>query len=291
MKYILTLIIAVILFSISAQTEPGSSAQKNFCFYSSNWNTVLTFGMRIDSTYGEKAAIDLSIDPYQEFTADDFDIRVNALGGVERIDIVVWSDNGNAPDTIITQRLNLFPESETLTYVGGLAEVYDLEFSLASPLVFDAESMIRTYWIEVIAYPNIAGQEVRWSEATAVVGSTAAIVPQGDTDWILTGSAWPHNVDRECVYRLDGDCISVLETAEEDLPEVSIFPNPSVDKIHIEASGYPSMETIQLIDCVGRTKVLAVSNGQVDLSELASGNYYLVLDLSGQKVVRRIVKK
>lgn len=295
MNYILFIIFSCVLFGLSAQSNPDDFSAKNYCSFSSNANIYLYFGSRIDAVSGEKAAIDIGLSAYERFTTTNFEMRANVVGGIEKIDFIVWSNlsisqSENIPDTIMSQQLNLFPVNQDLMSTMGNIEVYDLDFELPIPLELTAGPSNTTFWVQVVAYPVIAGEMVLWTESSGVIDNTLALVPQGDTDWILTGTDWPYSTPRESVYKLVGDCVSTLELSEESDLNFTIYPNPITDKLHIETVFSLNTEAVQLLDFMGNSIDFTMYDNAVDCSGISPGIYYLTVS-NGQRILTKKVVK
>jgi len=72
--------------------------------------------------------------------------------------------------------------------------------------------------------------------------------------------------------------------------EISLFPNPTQDQIHI--IGFDEGSWFCIIDAQGKTKLEGKlgENSSIDLSLLPSGNYFLQLSNNSSKITRKIVK-
>lgn len=94
----------------------------------------------------------------------------------------------------------------------------------------------------------------------------------------------------ECV--MPTDSCYFLGIYEEDILDVTCYPNPANDWLHITFSGNVSIEQVQIYDHIGR-KVLLVSLNyeKIDVSELKPGMYFVsVLTNKGRSVQKLIIQ-
>ncbi|WP_425076937.1 T9SS type A sorting domain-containing protein [Psychroserpens sp. S379A] len=85
---------------------------------------------------------------------------------------------------------------------------------------------------------------------------------------------------------------STLGLETETLNEISMFPNPTHDNIHLKLPESVILETVQLIDLNG--KVVFYTQEQlhkIDLSKLSNGVYLLQLKTNVGEISKRIIKQ
>jgi hypothetical protein len=91
------------------------------------------------------------------------------------------------------------------------------------------------------------------------------------------------------VAGVNPQCTS-LSIPEVSLAQISIFPNPFVDRIQIESG--VELKTIQLIGLLGNIiPVELQSDLSINLSSLSSGIYFLTLKTDSETQVFRLIKK
>ena len=85
------------------------------------------------------------------------------------------------------------------------------------------------------------------------------------------------------------DVVEASSNAEDDKIEVSVYPNPVADELHVTSSR--AMETIRLFDMKGRLVYQSEAGSpehRIDMENLPSGKYVLDVDgLLRKKVVKR----
>lgn len=72
---------------------------------------------------------------------------------------------------------------------------------------------------------------------------------------------------------------------------VSVYPNPTSDILNINLPSSVEVKTSSLVDMLGRTANVALSNGQMNLSGLSAGVYFLQLDTNLGSYTQKIVKQ
>ncbi|MFK7748274.1 MAG: T9SS type A sorting domain-containing protein [Kordia sp.] len=92
------------------------------------------------------------------------------------------------------------------------------------------------------------------------------------------------------------DCSSAtfsrtLSTSENELINVSIYPNPTSNTLHIK--GIPQIETVEIYSILGKKIEVSITNSTtVDVSTLTNGIYFLkVVDTQNRTVIKKFIKK
>jgi hypothetical protein len=88
--------------------------------------------------------------------------------------------------------------------------------------------------------------------------------------------------------------VTGVGVAEQAAKELLIYPNPATDVVFIEHAGGPTA-VASVVDLTGRTvidgRTLGAGRGQLDLSGLPGGVYFLRIQEHGREQVRRITKR
>ncbi|KAB8151493.1 T9SS type A sorting domain-containing protein [Kordia sp. TARA_039_SRF] len=81
-----------------------------------------------------------------------------------------------------------------------------------------------------------------------------------------------------------------LSSEDFELNNVSIYPNPASNSIHIQ--GVDSIQTVEIHSIQGKKMQVSVFNSQIDISSLQSGIYFLkITDEQNRSVIKKIIKK
>ncbi|WP_298517287.1 T9SS type A sorting domain-containing protein [uncultured Kordia sp.] len=112
----------------------------------------------------------------------------------------------------------------------------------------------------------------------------------------LFGGCIPPDPSQDRFVNVSDDCSTVnfsrtLSTIENELTNVSIYPNPTSDKLNIQ--GITNLKRVELYSMLG-TQIKADFNNTtvVDVSNLKIGVYFLkVIDDQNRSIVKKFVKK
>lgn len=107
--------------------------------------------------------------------------------------------------------------------------------------------------------------------------------PQVAMNKVYLNSVYPSNIELPLLGVVDA-------VAEVEESQVWVYPNPAVDWIFVEGN---DLEEVALYDVDGRlVKVIDTPSGwkQINISELASGLYWLRVRADGRSVVRKMIK-
>ena len=108
----------------------------------------------------------------------------------------------------------------------------------------------------------------------------------GDID-LMVGEYYESGVARFHYFENDSINVSISELSENN---IRIYPSPAKDFIAFELDFIP--ESVLLIDATGQTvqMVSPMMKGQIDLTELPSGIYFVRVSTSNQTLTKRVVK-
>jgi len=113
--------------------------------------------------------------------------------------------------------------------------------------------------------------------------SITGIVGQSDSDE-------PYDSGYAIWVRYDSDLSvvnAVIEANDTDL--VRLFPNPARNILSLDTK--LAIEKIEILDCTGRQlELISLSSNQIDISNLASGAYFLRLHSGDVQFIHRLVK-
>lgn len=88
--------------------------------------------------------------------------------------------------------------------------------------------------------------------------------------------------------------VSSLSLEDNLLNKVKLYPNPSHDYIKIEGLNLETIKSFKLFNVLGKQLPAKFSktDGTINMSELASGNYFLeITSNTGSKSIRKVLKK
>lgn len=106
----------------------------------------------------------------------------------------------------------------------------------------------------------------------------------------MTASVDLFGVNFEYFISLDA-FTTTLSADEFELQElVSIYPNPAKDFVNVNLSGNVQIERVNVYNMLGAVQSVELINGQIDLSKLNGGVYFIEVQTSSGTVVKRVIK-
>lgn len=109
--------------------------------------------------------------------------------------------------------------------------------------------------------------------SVAGVGNTIAHITSFD-DYMVTATNNATLVTREAM-------------AEES--NVSVYPNPAADFIHIQSES--PVTKIEIVDIAGRKKDMHFDHEKIDIRNLTPGIYIITMEIKGSKFSKKFIKK
>lgn len=173
--------------------------------------------------------------------------------------------------------------SQTVTVpavVDGDSQSVDFDFD--EPILVD--DTVEALFMEVVdagdamfiggTAGNTAGKESWLKSVTCGVEDyvTAASIGFGDAQFFLT---------------LTGD--TILSTDGFALSQISVFPNPATEILNVNIPSTVELNGVTLYDVLGKSTNVSLSNGQINVSNLARGVYILNVDTSAGTLTEKVV--
>lgn len=124
-----------------------------------------------------------------------------------------------------------------------------------------------------------------WEFNNAVVNATSSFSPTVNGDYTVTATT-AEGCTETATYKVSGIGLDELNESE-----IAIYPNPVNNVLNINSE--LEVNNLRIVDAQGRTIMenILISNGSIEVSELASGNYFLIGESEKGNFVRRFVKK
>lgn len=95
---------------------------------------------------------------------------------------------------------------------------------------------------------------------------------------------------QEYVMNLVGEEVEV-SVGEHLLSGVSVFPNPATDIINVSVPSSVEITGVALFDILGKNTGVTISNGQIDIANLAKGVYMLSVETTAGTLTKKVVKR
>ncbi len=114
----------------------------------------------------------------------------------------------------------------------------------------------------------------------------------------VSNAANANSSSTKCKKNTKSASVSGAVVGEEELEAdyLNVYPNPVVEKVHITMKGIENYKMIQLYDFTGRSHAITsidkrTDNLEIDMADLASGNYFIRIVMEDSARVVQIVKK
>jgi hypothetical protein len=158
--------------------------------------------------------------------------------------------------------------------------------------IFDIHSDIESYMIAVGTLPNTADVVPWTSIGTNSVFSTILSNPIYNTVYYVSIQA-QNNADLTSIFITDGQRYMAglgLENQQANLDDLLIFPNPASESFSVKNA--PENLEVLMYDMNGKL-CLTSSNVEnpIDISDLASGKYNVILKVDNVFIVRELIVK
>lgn len=236
----------------------------------------------------------LNLDPLNPntFVANDFTVEENTTFSLEQISIstnqvqapdhgvfnIRENDNGQPGDIIAVIDVDA---TSAIAYAAKYDEpVYHVVFDLTEPVVF-TEGI---YWLE----PKVTTPEpstVWWATTeNGTDGAPTMLSEDGGTTWTAMDGM-------ETIFFVAGEC-ETLGVSDFTSVDFDYFPNPVSDGLTIQSK--ETVASIAVYNLMGQIvlKSNAISQGEIDLSTLNAGIYFMNATFEGgQTETLKIVKK
>ena len=104
-------------------------------------------------------------------------------------------------------------------------------------------------------------------------------VAYSETNWT--------SIDAQTIFSEDCSALNINNFNIEN--PVTIYPNPASHIVHIETPNNSVVDSIKIVNLAGKHIKIASSNTRIDVSELASGFYILIINIGSQTVIKKLL--
>ena len=245
--------------------------------------------------------------PYINQYYRSFEIKNKTVDG----DTIIYVIEGYLPSTIVTQ-FDYDPFIEL--YTGRIyADTLILIDSTLHYLNLCADSLVELHFpyrdtlytkvkIDSAAYKAFGGIDNLYEKKNNVLSPSGDLYEERYAEklGLIYQDCFSFEV-RETVelanYVKGGDTTILITSNVQPLVnnEVMVFPNPVIDNLHIQFGAEMGLNTVLIYDSLGKiiyskiykTKVISDS---LNISGLKNGIYLLIINVDGQKIIKKIVK-
>lgn len=252
----------------------------------SNGSNAFENGASNTQNLGRVVANDIVTAAGENLTLEEltiFQFQGPTGGGVMSVavDFYIYEDDGGMPGAELASELGLVPTSQTVVGNNFGFDVYQLDIDVTDILLEGDVDDPVTYWIGISNETSDASNTF-WENSTAgVVGE-----PSYYNDGVVGFVEQP---GLESVYTFSGDCEAILGVNDELLSQVSVFPNPAREILNINVPSTVEINGVTLYDVLGKAATTTISNGQINVSNLARGVYILNVDTTAGTLTDKVV--
>lgn len=143
--------------------------------------------------------------------------------------------------------------------------------------------------IVAVVQPFISGNQL-FLAATAAETKTSYLAAEncGITEPAPVGDVGDFEDARHLINLVVDTTLSVNDVLAGN---VSVYPNPSSDVFNVQLPSNVVVNSSSLVDVLGKTTGVVYSNGQMNVSALAPGVYFLNLDTNFGSYTQKVVKQ
>ncbi|MDP4266311.1 MAG: T9SS type A sorting domain-containing protein [Bacteroidota bacterium] len=218
----------------------------------------------------------------------------------------VWSNGGNS------STLKVSPSTSTTYYVtvksnNGCAQTTSESVTVnpkptitvtpSSQTICNGSGVNLTY----TGSSTVTGTTYAWSGGAAASATTDTVVPVVSSTYTVTGTTAAGCTNTAKYYAVVVNCKEDAQniTSNNNTFDVNIYPNPSKDLISVE--GYLTSKTdlnVKIINILGvkvfenlYTSENVTFKKNIDIQNLPSGMYMMVVESNNQRVVKNLIKQ
>jgi hypothetical protein len=114
----------------------------------------------------------------------------------------------------------------------------------------------------------------------------------GLTSWNpISATPWGNSSTKALAFTIVGDNQAAVAGVNL-LEQVLLYPNPVLDKLHIDMPSSVGLESAVIYDLLGKQfKMDFGENNVLDMSKMTSGVYILELETTAGKLTKKVIKK
>lgn len=202
-----------------------------------------------------------------------------------------YEDYGSIPaPTALTSVVNTpssaeFLEEITLTD-GSLVRLFQITVDVSGLDAIESVPGSGMDYFFGIGMTDDEGVQIGLNFSLSATGSITYYLDGGE--WTVFNAADPD--DLSFTYSLTGDC-DVLSTNDFALSQITVYPNPTSTVFNVNLPADVEVISSSVVDIMGRITGASFANGQVNVSGLADGIYFLKLQTNKGEFSTKVIKQ
>ncbi|HET8838966.1 MAG TPA: T9SS type A sorting domain-containing protein [Flavobacteriaceae bacterium] len=297
-----------LMFSIQAQSVLFEQTSANAAAFISGYSVVSSFGIFSADDFNLTGQTEISSVTVYGFQPDNnLDTYVTGFSLYIYADAAgVPSGNPSVPGSGILEIEGLPISSPALNIEHPSTLLYnftvDIVTSEGAPLTLSAG----TYWILAVPHLNIDAATIDpigddrlwyWFLSSQQQFSDARFIDPtnffggGWTSWtLITDFPTSSASEKALAFTILGNQLSIEETAF--LNEVSLYPNPVKNQLHINVPNGLVIESASVYDLLGKRHTMKIGeNNTLEMSQMPSGIYLLKLETTAGSLTKKFIKE
>lgn len=233
----------------------------------------------------------------ESFSVETVTMNMITGGDYPSVTVRFYEDAGGIPvsGTPLAEFVDIIPTSQDDIGDAFGRDVLAVVVDFPSPVLLESDGGDTTFWVSIHT-PNGTGADSFWETTTASASTNLSAFRDG-TDptsaWaqeFVDGTGATVSMPPAAVFMIEGEC-EILSVEDNINDLVSIFPNPAQDVLNVRIPSDVQVQSVAMFDILGKNTGAVISNGTIDMSNLARGVYILNIDTDRGTLTEKIVKQ
>jgi len=219
------------------------------------------------------------------------EIKLNVFMGEEGsginaafVDVHIYADLFGSPGVELASELGFIPNDQILVGTNLGFDIWELTLDITDVYLPSEYGSDTIYWVG-ISVEATDGSNVFWEN------STTNLIEFGEAYDDGAGGGFVVDETLEGVYVFTGDCSPITGVGDNLADLVNIYPNPATTRINIEVPTSVEITSVALYDVLGKNTGATLTNGTIDVSNLARGVYILNVKSTQGTLTQKVIKR
>lgn len=206
---------------------------------------------------------------------------------IDHADISYLEDNNGVPGAVIGTLTDVVPD---VAYISGTVfgfHIWFFTFDIPTFTFVGQPDEETRYWISVTVTDTSGSDFVYWETTTATLKGLPSAIKDSGSDWEIYDSGDGFIYDG--VAEFNGECF--LSSPDQELSDISLYPNPASDKIYLEVSNSEESYQADLYNAIGERIEVPLIDNTLDVSQLSTGLYFVKVYNSYTSSTFKVIKE